>query len=231
MLFVKPWSLLFVFAISGCATHLPYNPPTLLPADSTAIDEDTLIPYRTLIVDDFKATKFFGQKAPDVDGEVGAATVVVIRATPCMIRAFARSNADSAFFEAMVDSFRYEARFNQTKSWFIPSQKAAPGELLEHEQIHFAISELAVRRANADIAAIRARIRACAREKMVAVDLARQRFQEELDRVIREASERQEQFDKDTVNGTILGYNKYWSVRIRNELKLTEPKPAATSPP
>lgn len=225
MLAVKHLSFLFLLGISGgmsggitgCVSQPPDQPPTALPPEHATDLESDLIPYRTLVVDDFKATKSPGQKTPDMEGDVGAASVVIIRTTPCTVRAFARSHADSSFFEALVDSFRYEARFDRAHSWFDPAH-ASVSALLEHEQIHFAIAEIAARRANADIDEIRGRIRASARDRAAAVRLAQQRFEDELDRVKKEAAERQVQFDRETENGTHLGESKSWSVRIRREL-------------
>jgi hypothetical protein len=216
------WPLLLAVALAACATQRPYSPPGPLP-DSTTFHDSALIPYRTLVVDDFKAPVFLGKKSPDMEGDVGAATVVIIDTTPHHFRVFPQSNADSSWFEAFVDTFRYEARFDQAHSWFNRSFMADAAQLLAHEQIHFAIAELAARSANAQLPEIRERIRSRHREREVALRTARERFLEELKRVKKDAARRQDEFDRETENGTHVGESSYWSRRIHHELESTAP--------
>ncbi len=49
---------------------------------------------------------------------MGALTVILIRTTPCSIRSFARTDADSSFYEAVVDSFLFEVRMDPMHSWW-----------------------------------------------------------------------------------------------------------------
>src|SRR5262245_55366758 len=173
----------------------PYVAPVELQHSDQEIDESKLIAYRELQRTDYKAAAV----DPALQGKhVGALTVIIIRSTPCMIRSVAHTLADSSYFEAVVDSFMFEARMDPTRSWWDKKLNAEDLYYLEHEQIHFAISELAVRHANAQIDEIRSRIRASAATDTLAVRMARDRYYEELKRVTAESNERNGKYDKDT---------------------------------
>jgi len=111
-----------------------------------------------------------------------------------------------------------------TRSWWDKKLNAEELYYLEHEQIHFAISELAVRHANAQIEAVRARIRATAATDTLAVHMARDRYYEELKRVTAESNERNAKYDKDTRNGQRVHPHELWLNRIEKEMEETEKK-------
>lgn len=214
--------LLSVATLCGCVVfEHPYTAPVELPVSQESIDESKLIAYRELQREDFKAAAL----DPSMQGKhVGALTVIMIRTTPCAIRSFARSEADSSFFEAVIDSFLFEARMDPMRSWWDPKVKAEVLYYHEHEQIHFAISELAVRHANAQIEEIRGRIRASAPADTTAVRMARERFDAEVKKILAEAAERNAKFDKDTRNGQRIHPHELWLNRIEKEMEETEKK-------
>jgi len=214
--------LLYLATLLACVVfEHPYMAPVELPYSNEEIDESKLIAYRELQRTDYKATVV----DPSMQGKhVGALTVLIIRTTPCMIRSFARTDADSSYFEAVVDSFMFEARVDPTRSWWDKKLNAEELYYLEHEQIHFAISELAVRHANAQIEAVRARIRATAATDTLAVHMARDRYYEELKRVTAESNERNAKYDKDTRNGQRVHPHELWLNRIEKEMEETEKK-------
>ena len=218
---MKPRQLLLaLFAVvTGCVVfEAPYLPPVPVNIDLREVDQSTLIPYRTLVVSDFKATS-----APD-EGKlkyVDAMTLAFVMSTPCTLRVSACTDANSSCFEARVDSFCYVARMSQTQSWLNPKHKGTIRHILAHEQTHFAIAEVAARRANMHIDEIRDRVTARAPGDTLALRRAEKRFQAELDRIGKEVSARNIEFDENTKNGQRFRRDELWSKRLQEELEET----------
>jgi hypothetical protein len=213
---------LLLVLTTGCMKESPYVAPGVVHIDPTNYDETAMIPYRTLVPSDFKA-----EKAPrEMEGKhVAAVTVAMIRATASTVSVKTSTVADSTFYVATVDSFCYEARMSQTDSWWNPKHKHMTTEqMLEHEQIHFALSELGARQANAEMDQIVARIRSTGKTEAEAVRLATKRFHQEHQRVQDAVTARNAQFDMETANGQRFERNHEWADRIERELEQTEPE-------
>lgn len=191
------------------------------PPDATpAFDPTTLISYRALTPADFQADAL----PPELRGlGLGAVTVVYVYATPCNIQTMARGVANDRWYEATVSSFHYEARMNPTRSWWDPNQNLFESHFLEHEQTHFAIAEVGVRRANARIDEIRSRIRSRAQTREEAVRRTEQQFIAELHGVQDAISERNARFDTETANGQRAPRNDRWVATLKRELEESEP--------
>jgi len=186
--------------------------------DSTVFDPATLIPYRTLTRADFQADGLPRQ----LRGlGLGAVTVVYVYATPCNITTVSRGVANDRWYEAIVSPFHYEARVNPSRSWWDPNQGFGETHYLDHEQTHFAIAEVGVRRANARIEEIRANMRSRARTRDEAVALATGRFTRELHWVQGEIAERNARFDEETANGQREARNTRWVKTVRAEIEAT----------
>lgn len=199
--------------VAGCSSYVA---PTSVRVDPAALDEARLIPYRTLVRADFKA-----RCAPEeLDAaSVGAVTAALVRTSCCRITTFRRER-DSAFV-AVVEDLWFEARMSQNHSWWNPERANEP-LLLEHEQTHFAFSELAARSANARIGEISARIQAVAKTEREAICLARARLQREVDGVQAEIAARDADFDRETLNGRRTDSSHRWFIAVQRELRASD---------
>lgn len=200
--------------VAGCSSYVA---PTSVRVDPSALDEACLIAYRTLVRADFKAAH-----APcQLDASsVGAVTAALLRTSCYRITTYRRS--EDAAFVAVIENLRFEARMSQNHSWWNPERDSCEVELLEHEQTHFAFSELAARGANAHIEEIRARTCSAAATEREAIHVARTRLQRELDRVQSEIEARNEQFDRDTCNGRHAESSHRWFVAVQRELRASD---------
>ena len=203
--------LVLVIAISGCSAA-EFVAPRAMQVDPAEYDESRLIAYRTLVRADFCAAT-----PPDGmnDARVAAVTAALIRT--CNVT-FSIRSVRAGEFVATVDNLRFEARMSQAHSWWNPRHARVDGQLLEHEQIHFAFAELAARRANAGIESIRARIRSVAHTPEAAIRRASERLQHEVDRVQEEVAARNAEFDRDTMNGQALEQNHRWYELVQREM-------------
>jgi hypothetical protein len=160
---------------------------------------------------------------------VAAVTAALIRTTRVIISTQPYLRGRKTHYLATVYNLRFEARMSQNHSWWNPRHPAADGELLEHEQVHFAFSELAARHANAEIERIRARIQAIAATPDDAIRAATRHLQQEVDRVQKEVHARNAEFDRDTVNGRLAEGNHRWFDRVQAELERSRPESIAIS--
>ena len=210
-----------VLIVAGCMKESAYQAPISVPINLEAYDEAAMIEYRDLAPSDFQA-----EKCPaGIDAKhTGAVTVAIVRTTMAKFHVQSVMEGDSTFCVATVDSFQFEARMSQNDSWWNSNHKHITTEqMLEHEQIHFALSELAARRANADLPRMCSRIRASAKEPVDAIALARQRFNREVAGVQSGVHARNAQFDLETMNGQRVERNHEWFDRIQRELEATDP--------
>lgn len=205
--------------VVACAASPPRVETRVGGPDGSAIfDASTLIPYRTLNPADFRA----GELPRELRGlGLGAITVVCVYATPCNIQTVSRGVANDRWYEAIVSPFYYEARMNPARSWWDPNQNLVESHFLDHEQTHFAIAEVGVRRANVRIEEIRAQIRSRGETREEALRLAEIRFAGELHRVQDEISDRNARFDTETANGQRERRNDRWVATIKRELDET----------
>ncbi len=206
------------FVVGGCAHN--YDPPTATYYKAGTIYGADTIEYQTLRRGDFKATTppNAGIGKPEA---ASAALVAAVNVAPESEFAIVplKSASDSTRFEATVHKLRFHAIMDRNKSWWrseIDSKSTA--EVLEHEQIHFAIYEVAARDLNARLPEIAARIRSTGQTADEARSAAKARLESELHAARQRTAQRQSEFDKDTSNGMDRKRQKEWWDRIQAEL-------------
>src|SRR5712671_6214419 len=113
----------------GCASYVA---PRTVPIDPATYDESRLIPYRTLVPADFKATC-----APrELEAtSIGAVTAALLRTSSCSITTYKQGGA-SVGYVAVIDDLWFEARMSQNHSWWNATRARNDALLLEHEQTH-----------------------------------------------------------------------------------------------
>ena len=149
-------------ACGGCAHNSPPAPMYYSVGTFDALDA---IGYQTLRRGDFKAT------APPSEGKgipvaASAALVAVVTVAPGSGFSVVplKTEGDSTRFEATAHNLHFRATMDRNKSWWRSElDSISTAEVLEHEQIHFAIFELAARDLNVRIPEIATRIRSTGR--------------------------------------------------------------------
>jgi len=125
-------------------------------------------------------------------------------------------------YVATVLEARVDARMDRGCSWWNPNDRGLPqAYILQHEQIHFALFELAARKLNAELAALMSRFRATAPTEAE----ARTQAEREVVGLIRSASApllaRTRAFDEDTSMGHRPEAQARWWTKIQAELAAT----------
>lgn len=185
--------------------------------------DSDVIPYRTLTRDDFRA----GEPPPSLAShkdEVGAATCAYFRTAPGIeveVRPSTRA-AETPRYDVSLRGLAVESVMSRSCSWWNAGQKALPEDyVLQHEQIHFALFELAARRFNADAARIAAKCAYSGEDPKPLVERTRACVREQIDAAMREAMAENRRFDEDTSYAHEPDKQRAWWARVQRELGAT----------
>lgn len=141
----------------ACAPSRPGLRPSARIVSADSIDPSTLIEYRTLTRDDFRAAS----PTPGSDeraSHLGALLCASIGGVSDLVIEFqTRADADIHLF-VFIDA-DYRARMDPRCSWWNADQRRVGADyVLEHEQIHFALLEISAREINREIAGLLVRV-------------------------------------------------------------------------
>lgn len=191
-----------------------------------------MIAYRELRLEDFR-----GERPPNEFVHhtlfYGAVTCIYLRVEPAL-RVFSRpakEGEDGGEYVADIEGVIFRALVDLACSWWSKVDGSlSPRRVLQHEQIHFALFEIAARRLNARMLALREKrqFRAASAE---GAKRAARRF---IDRLLREAmqelDERNIRFDRETEGGRFWERQQLWWRQVEAELLETAPHAAAEYP-
>jgi len=221
----------------GCTT--PAAPAARTPAEAkpapvkriSVEDRGDLLEYRSLKREDFRAS----EPPPQADsrrGHVAAATCAYLVPDPKLrFRAVREGNATE--FTSTADGLAFAARMDPTCSWWDVQRTpfVDPSYVLEHEQIHFAIVELAARDLNRRAPEIAERLRASGPTSEVALAATRAGFEREFAEAVQRTLERSQAFDADTSLGLSREKQREWLKQVERELADTTPRPQGSPAP
>ena len=191
--------------------------------DEGAVGSGDLISYRTLERTDFR------NKEPPPDTrtrgnyELAALTCIYIRTDPNVsihVGSVVEPDGDERY-EGWLGHLRFEALMDRDCSWWSPRGRD-PEYTLEHEQIHFAIRELAARRMNQVSQELLTSLHVTADSEQEVVREIKARISELFDEQNAAALERNRNFDEDTSWGRNDERQREWWREIEGELLETE---------
>ncbi len=214
--------LLGILLLASCA-HLPeYARPRRIPSGETHKGTGPVFTYRPLKVEDFRAPSLPGDLSKH-EKTIHAQAVTSIRITPDS--KFTVSGCpvlDRVNYCGRIDRLAFEAVMVPDGSWWNPKLRGEmTSYVLQHEQIHFAITELAARKLTAD-----------ARKWAPDFTVVRQTPQEVIDEITRRvksiiesgmsaSQKRHEKFDEDTSLFHSPAWQAWWLETVEKELKQT----------
>ena len=138
--------LLLVLLIAGCAQLPEYARPHFHALDGRSASSGEGFPYRPLTVEDFKAPSL-SPPYEEYNDHINAHSCISIRPSETSKVRITQGVYDGKmFYVGSIPEVRFEAVFIPACSWWNPE---VPGNrrayVLQHEQIHFALAELAAR--------------------------------------------------------------------------------------
>lgn len=139
--------LLLLVLIAGCAQLPEYAQPRLHDLENNALSGKEGFGYQRLAVKDFQA-KDLPSDFRQYNHRIGARSCISIRPSrDSKIRIVQSSYYDMSFYVGTISQLTFEAIFVPECSWWNPELAKGKEEyILQHEQIHFALTELAARK-------------------------------------------------------------------------------------
>jgi hypothetical protein len=219
---VKRW--LLALLLVGCRTLPEYAAPKGGVVESGQLDSSDVIGYRTLSRADFR-----GRRAPSefasVADRVGAATCGQVRTTPdtaFLIHWRQDSPQSVQHHWVEVKKLGFMALMDRRCSWWNEKLAArAPGYVLQHEQIHFALYELGARQLNASVAELTRRMTREGASKEAVQARAQRALKDALTEATAKLLQRNRDFDQDTSLGYRPARQRAWLQKVSAELAET----------
>jgi hypothetical protein len=208
--------------VSTCARLPEYAEPHIFHTDELHKTPPTGFTYRLLAPDDFRAASLSEQQAEHTE-LVNAHIVSLIRLTADS--SFTVTSGDlygQRYFFGRIERLAFEAVMLPDRSWWNPKIPAnMRGYVLQHEQIHFALTELAARQLTIDTQKWASDFLVMeATPQGVRAELARE-VNERISAAMEANLKRQAEFDEDTSLFFNPKWQQWWSRKVEEELKQT----------
>jgi hypothetical protein len=188
--------------------------------DPSLLETGDLIRYRDLSRDDFLAADPPAEAA-GLHGQLGAATCVFLTTDPnTAIRASSRGlDQQRGVVRAEVENLGFLAYMDRECSWWNPAPKALPDDyILEHEQIHFALFEIAARRLNRRADQLTRQMETVSTSQQSALEDVHRQIDTEMQRILDEVLARSNDFDRETSRTYRQDRQNWWWRTVRLEL-------------
>jgi len=211
---------LAIALIPACAQLPEYARPRMVAADELQKTLATGFAYRALTLDDFRAASLSEQLSGHAE-RINAHSAIQIRLTAdSSIRITSGDLYGQGYFFGRIERLSFEAVMLPDQSWWNP--KMPPnrrGYVLQHEQIHFALTELAARQLARDSQKWAAEVLVTKpTPQEVRAELARQ-IKERINAAMEANLKRQAEFDEDTSLFFNPRRQQWWSWTVEDELK------------
>ena len=209
--------------VSACAQLPDYAKPRTMQIDEIHKVIPTGFTYRQLTPEDFRATSLPENLSAHAEG-INAQAATQIRVTADSNFSITRRPfLDRIDYSGSINHIAFEAVMIPNNSWWNPKIKAAiKGYVLQHEQIHFALTELAARKLTSDARKWSSNLLIIKQTPQeVHAEIVRQ-IKDMINSAMKANQKRHLKFDKDTS----LFYNPSWQVwwleTVKKELRQTE---------
>lgn len=211
-------SALLILLFSACARLPEYARPQFSPKDNTVTTANSFA-YRELRVEDFRADSL-PPKFEQFDHTIQARSCISIQTSPdSQIQIASGTISGKVIYTGKFSNISFIAVFNPDCSWWNPNITPEQKHyILQHEQIHFALTELTARRLN--------RHHKSHMEQYFAIDNTLEEVKTQLhaeaERIsregIEEALEEHTSFDEETSLFYDPEIQQRWSERVTREL-------------
>jgi hypothetical protein len=206
----------------GCSKLPELAEPKAGKAGEFDAEAGDLIRYRKLERADFKR-----KEPPPVvkqgQYELGAQTCAHLRSNPDVhidLVSTTQPNGETKH-DGRLRNLRFFAYMDRECSWWNPTNQDV-AYTLEHEQIHFAISELEARRLNREAEKLMRELRVTASSKEEVVKQVQERLNALLEEHNEDALDRNRDFDKETSVGKNPTRQREWWKTVTRELAESE---------
>jgi hypothetical protein len=209
--------LLGLMLLAGCSRLPTYSQPRV--ENSTVSRATQVISYRELTLADFRAPAL-PQDLVSHRHDLNAHTSVAIRTRVMAKYVFSSQVSDgSQLWCGHAENLGFEAVMLPEKSWWSPTLATdKEAYVLQHEQVHFALMEVAARQLNRRAAKERDQLTACAAD----AEAVTARMSATIDRWMAESQEetlkQHGEFDEATSRLYALKVQQWWYDRVKKDL-------------
>jgi hypothetical protein len=210
--------------ILACVRLPEYARPRMVQADGLQQPRAAGFSYRKLTPEDFRAASLSEHKADHAE-RINAHAATQIRLTAeSNFRITSGDFYGQSYFFGRIERLGFEAVMLPDRSWWNPKMPAnMRGYVLQHEQIHFALTELTARQLTSasqewamDVMVIQPT------PQEVRAELARQ-IKDRVNAAMEASLKRQAEFDEDTSLFFNPRRQQWWFWTVEDELKQTAP--------
>jgi hypothetical protein len=209
-----------VVALCACSRLPDFAAPQGGMIEEGGSDPIDGITYRALAPADFKRPAPPGAVRHG-EYECGALTCATIRSRPNVIIEVRQPKAGEAYFEGRAKNVQFYSLMDRQCSWWNPVQTNA-AYTLQHEQIHFAISEIEARRLNQAAQELAAKLVVTGSSKQEVGNGINERIRSLAQQYMDETMDRNREFDEDTSLGENPKLQNEWWDTVQRELAETE---------
>ena len=211
--------------IPACARLPEYARPRMVQADELRQALATGFPYRPLTPDDFRAASLSEQLAEHAERINAHATTLIRLTADSSFRITSGDLYGQSYFFGRIERLAFEAVMLPDRSWWNPKIPAnVRGYVLQHEQIHFALTELTARQLTIDIQQWASDVLVMEpTPQEVRAELSRQ-IKDRINAAMEVNLKRQAEFDEDTSLFFSPKWQQWWSLTVEEELKKTNPE-------
>jgi hypothetical protein len=209
--------------VTACAQLPDYAKPRTIQMEGIRQVISTGFTYRPLTPEDFRAASL--PENWSIHGEnINAQSAILIR-----LRADSKFSitpwpfGDQVNYLGSISHLAFEAVMIPDNSWLNPKVKPAlTGYVLQHEQIHFALTELAARKLTRDSQKWASDLVVIKPTPKQVYDEIVQQVKEKINSALETSQKRHLEFDEDTSLFYKPSRQAWWLERVEEELKQTE---------
>ena len=210
-------AIILAFVASAAAPSVQQSRPRRF--DPKLFETGDLIRYKDLTRDDFRA-----DSPPEGAGghfDLGAATCVYLTTHPDMFLRAASRGLDARLGQVRVtvENLGFTAFMDRSCSWWNPRSMTLPADyILEHEQVHFALFEIAARQLNARARELAPEWELVRADQQMAIEEMRTLIDAELGAALDVVVERSNSLDDETSQTYRPNRLSWWSNLVEDEL-------------
>jgi len=209
--------------ITACAQLPEYAKPRRIQIDEITNFSPTNFTYRRLTPDDFRATSL--PENLSTHGErINAQSAIQIHMTADSSFSITRwPFFDQINYTGSITHLAFEAVMIPDNSWWSPKIKPEiSGYVLQHEQIHFALTELAARKLTTEAQKWASNLLVVRQTPQEVNSEIVQQIKDMINSAMEANQKRHEEFDKDTSLFYSPSWQAWWLETVQEELKQTE---------
>ena len=216
--------LLLLVLATGCATLPEYARPRAAPLDNTRGQLSEGFTYRPLTIADFKA-KALPRDLGTHQAHINAHSCIQIRPTrDTRFQIVPRFMAGTVQYFGSIEHIGFEVVLIPECSWWNPRMpRRLQAYVLQHEQIHFAISELAARRLTAEARQMARSYLAIGATRQEVLDELHAKVRSLLEAALQASLKEHTAFDEDASMSPNPRLQNWWYDDVTDRLKKNEP--------